>query len=79
MRLPNKLFSFEESTLANLPVILEPLESGPMAVLDLYRSVETALGGPDEFLDTMMCLYALGAVEITDERQVIAHVGPTVV
>lgn len=50
-----------------------------MAVLFLYRRVETALGGPDEFLDTMMCLYALGAVEITDERQVIAHAGPTVV
>lgn len=79
MKLPNKLFSFEESTLANLPVVLGPLESGPMAVLDLFRSVDNTLGGPDEFLDTMICLYALGAVEITDERQVVAHVGPTMV
>ncbi|ETJ98397.1 ABC-three component system middle component 7 [Propionimicrobium sp. BV2F7] len=79
MRLPNKLFSFEESTLANLPVILQLLESGPMPVLDLYHGVEASFGGVDEFLDTMECLYALGAVEINDERQVIAHVGPTVV
>ncbi|CAB0526172.1 hypothetical protein CIP107503_02126 [Corynebacterium diphtheriae] len=79
MRLPNKLFSFEESTLANLPVILEQLKSHPLGILELFRSVESTLGGPDEFLDTMMCLYALGAVEITDERQVIAHVGPAVV
>ena len=79
MRLPNKLFPFEETTLANLSIILTQLESGPTPVIELFRKVEGRLGGSDEFLDTMLCLYALGAVELDDERQVISNANPTMV
>lgn len=79
MRLPNKLFSYEESTLANLPVVLTELEDGPLPVLELLERVRPTIGDAAEFLDTMICLYALGAVELTDERQVISHAGTAMV
>lgn len=79
MRLPNKLFSYGESTLANLPVVLAELEDGPLPVLELLERVRSAIGDADEFLDTMVCLHALGAIELTDERQVISHAGTAMV
>lgn len=47
--------------------------------MELLERVRSTIGDADEFLDTMVCLYALGAVELTDERQVISHAGTAMV
>lgn len=47
--------------------------------MDLFNQTSADLGGASEFFDTLVCLYALGAIELTEERQVVAHVGPTMV
>lgn len=70
MQLPNKLYSFQNSTLALIPVVLNELKHGPMLVEELYLAVKPALSEMTDFLSVMDCLYALRAVDITDGGEI---------
>lgn len=70
MQLPNKLYSYKNSTLALVPVVLKEIENGPLSVKDLYRKVRPALSEPTDFISVMDCLYALRAVDINDDGEV---------
>lgn len=70
MQLPNKLYSYKNSTLALIPVVLKEIKNGPLPVKDLYRKVRLALNDPTDFISVMDCLYALRAAEINDEGEV---------
>ena len=39
MLLPNKLYSYNESTLSKFPVVLKELRKEPLSVHELYRRV----------------------------------------
>lgn len=70
MQLPNKLYSYKNSTLALIPVVLKELQNGPMEASKLYLAVKPALTEATDFLSVMDCLYALRAVDITDGGEV---------
>ena len=70
MQLPNKLYSYKNSTLALLPVVLKELRQAPMLARDLYLAVRPMLTEATDFLSVMDCLYALREVEITDGGEV---------
>ncbi len=70
MQLPNKLYSYERSTLALVPKVLNILKIQQMSVLDLYRDMEQELEEASDFVAVMDCLYALRAIDITDEGEV---------
>ena len=70
MQLPNKLYSYERSTLALVPKVLNILKIQQMSVLDLYRDMEQELEEASDFVAVMYCLYALRAIDITDEGEV---------
>ena len=70
MQLPNKLYSYERSTLALVPKVLNILKNQQMSVLDLYRGMEQELEEASDFVAVMDCLYALRAIDITDEGEV---------
>ena len=70
MQLPNKLYSYKNSTLALIPVVLNELKQGPMPAGELYLAVKPALAEATDFLSVMDCLYALRAVDITDGGEV---------
>ena len=70
MQLPYKLYSYKNSTLALIPVVLKELRQGPMLARDLYLAVRPMLTEATDFLSVMDCLYALRAVEITDGGEV---------
>ena len=59
MQLPNKLYSYENSTLALIP-----------KVKDLYNDLKPSLDDPTDFLSVMDCLYALRAVDINEKGEV---------
>ena len=69
MQLPNKLYSYERSTLALVPKVLNILKNQQMSVLDLYRDMEQELEEASDFVAVMDCLYALRAIDITDEGE----------
>lgn len=70
MQLPNKLYSYKNSTLVLIPVVLKEIKNGPLPVKDLYRKVRPVLNDPTDFISVMDSLYALRAAEINDEGEV---------
>lgn len=70
MQLPNKLYSYKNSTLALVPTVLKELSSGPLPVIDLYKKVRPFLDDPTDFISVMDCLYALRAADLNEEGEV---------
>lgn len=70
MQLPNKLYPYEKSTLATLPVVLKIIKSEKTNVKDIFQSALDSLDEPTDFLSVMDCLYALNAIDMTDEGEV---------
>lgn len=74
MLLPNKLFSYKESTLAKFPVIIKCLSSRPYSLQELYNANKNAFLDISDFAETLCCLYALRKIELDEERGVIVYV-----
>jgi len=74
MLLPSKLFSYNESILSKLPVVLKELKKKPMGVHDLYRKVIKDLSGVNEYIDVLDCLYALHKIEYDEKEEVLRYV-----
>lgn len=70
MQLPNKLYSYQKSTLALIPRVLKEIKNGNTNVLNIFRSVSKELDDPSDFLSVMDCLYALNAIEMSEEGEV---------
>lgn len=70
MQLPNKLYSYKQSTLALVPVLLHEIKKGPLSAESLYDRVRSTLKDPTDFLSVMDCLYALRAIEMNDDGEV---------
>jgi len=70
MQIPNKLYSYRESTLALIPEVLDRLKQGAVPVRELFTDMHGVLKDPADFLSVMDCLYALRAVDINDEGEV---------
>ncbi len=74
MLLPNKLYSYNESVLSKLPLILSALKKQPMSVLELYSKVIPKLSGVSEFIDVLDCLYALGKIDYDGKEDELYYV-----
>ena len=71
MQLPNKLYSYANSTLALIPIVLRKIENGFIDVLDLYQEVRLHLSDPTDFISVMDCLYALRAIDFNEDGEVV--------
>lgn len=69
MQMPNKLYSYKESTLSKLPVVMRLLSDGPVRVGELYRETREYLDDATDFLSVMDCLYALGKTDINENGE----------
>lgn len=67
MLLPNKLFSYNESVLSKLPLILQELEQ-PRTPRELLLSLGNIVNNPLELMDALDCLYALKEIELDEEE-----------
>lgn len=70
MQFPNKLYSYKNSTLALVPVILDEIKTCPVPVKELYDRVKPVLNDATDFISVMDCLYALNAADINDDGEV---------
>ncbi len=70
MQLPNKLYSYKNSTLALIPKVLDEIKESPVPVFELYDKLKPELNDATDFLSVMDCLYALRAADINDEGEV---------
>ena len=67
MLLPNKLFSYNESVLSKLPLILQELNQ-PRTPHELLLSLRDIVDNPLELMDALDCLYALREIELNEEE-----------
>jgi len=74
MQLPNKLFSYEESTLSKFAPILGALEKQNYSVLGLFSEIRRQFESIDDFLLALDCLYGLGKIDYDDEEEVLVSV-----
>lgn len=72
MFLPNKLYTFGESTLALLAPVLDALGSHPTSVTALRDRVSPTMDSTD-FVDALTCLYALRAIDYDDQKGVVTR------
>ena len=70
MQLPNKLYSYERSTLALLPKVLRRIKEHPVPVKTLFEEMQGELNDASDFISVLDCLYALRAADINDEGEV---------
>ena len=70
MQLPNKLYSYQKSTLALMPRVLKEIDNGTTNILDIFHKESQELDEPSDFLSVMDCLYALNVIEMSDEGEV---------
>lgn len=71
MQLPNKLYSYQKSTLALIPIVLKEVNKGTTNVVELFHTINSKLENPSDFLSVMDLLYTLNAIEISEEGEVI--------
>ena len=69
MQLPNKLYSYKDSTLSQMPVVLNALQYGPVKLRELFVFLRPQLSDATDFLSVMDCLYALRAVDINENGE----------
>ncbi len=62
IKLPNKIYSYRDSSISKFAIILESIPSDGMSILELYLLKKTAFVGIEEYIDVLTCLYALGAI-----------------
>ena len=70
MQLPNKLYSYKNSTLALMPTVLEEIKNGPVPLTKLFRRLKPSLNDATDFISVLDCLYALRAADINDGGEV---------
>lgn len=67
MLLPNKLFSYNESVLSKMPLILHELDQ-PRTPHELLANLGEILKSPLELIDALDCLYALKEIELNEKE-----------
>lgn len=65
MLVPSKLFSYNESVLSKLPLILRELEQ-PKTPHELLESLGEIVKSPLELVEVLDCLYALREIELNE-------------
>lgn len=70
MQLPNKLYSYKNSNLALVPIVLKEIQNDPVPVKELYQRLRPSLIDATDFISVMDCLYALRAADINDDGEV---------
>lgn len=74
MRLPNKLYSYEESTLSKFPIVLRALRDSDSGVTELYERIKKSVPDVGEYMEILDSLYALGKIDIDDKEAVLRYV-----
>lgn len=71
MKLPSKVTSFKDSTLAKFPIILNKIKSKDYPVTILYEELSDKISLQD-YIDVLDCLFALK--QITLKKEIIHYV-----
>ena len=74
MILPSKLFSYNQSVLPKMVVLIKEIQKQDRGVLELFQQVQDKFDGIDEFVEALDGLYALGKIELDTNRRTLKYV-----
>ena len=74
MKLPNKIYSYSESTISKFIPIIEQLENKDETVTSLYQKIKKNFNDIEDYIDTLDCLFALNKIELS-EKEELHYVG----
>jgi hypothetical protein len=72
IRLPNKLYRFNETILADFVTIMRSLDTAPMSVAELHDRLEGQMATED-MIDALTLLLTLGTLSLDTGQGVIAR------
>lgn len=70
MRLPSKLYRYNESVFLDMVEILTVL-TYPMGVYDLYKAVKKKVGSLDRYIEALDCLFLLNKITLDAKAGII--------
>ena len=71
MKFPNKVTTFNESSIGKITLILSLLLNEDLSPIDLYYKLSKKFGTIEEFIDALDCLYALNEIQYDESRGVV--------
>ena len=74
LRLPSKETPYSDSVIALFPPILESIRAGIVSPSQLYALAKAKKWDNANFFSALDCLYALGRIELDEERMVLYYV-----
>lgn len=69
MKLPNKIYSYTESTISKFIPIIEQLENRDETVTSLYQKIKKNFNDIEDYIDTLDCLFALNKVVLSEKEE----------
>lgn len=73
MRLPCKLYSYEESVFSKFAITLKVLQNEPQTPAGLYMNIKKHLSGINEYLELLDCLYAMGVIAFDEKDGLLEY------
>ena len=75
MKLPNKIFTFNESVISKIPLVLNEIKKYDSISFNiLYDKLNNQFNDLAEFLDVLDCVYALGKISYDFKERRISYV-----
>lgn len=74
MILPNKVNTYKESVLPKFVIILDIVKETDITPNNLYKRVQGKFEDMGEYVETLTCLYALGKIDLDENRGLIYYV-----
>lgn len=74
MRLPSKVTSYKESIIYKFPILLEEVKKGTISLNSLYIEVENEFKGVSEYIETLVCLYAMNRLGYDENKEEVFYV-----
>lgn len=74
MILPSKLFTYNQSVLPKMVILIKEIRMQERGVLELFQQHQDEFEGVDEFIETLDGLYALGKIELDTNRRTLRYV-----
>lgn len=69
MKLPNKIYSYSESTISKFIPIIEQLENRDESVTSLYQKTKKIFNNIEDYIDTLDCLFALNKIVLSEKEE----------
>lgn len=68
MLLPNKIYTYKQSIIPQMVVVLKEIEKAPCDVSALYDILHEHFENIGQYIETLDCLYALGRIDFNDSK-----------